>query len=426
MWTRTLISFGLGAALSTTATAALAHETCAAATRDSVVACALRASPRVRAEREELEAAAGRRTAAAPWFPQNPALSFSIARRAGTEGRSATTNYYAAFSQEIEVAGQRAARRRAAEADVAGRTQDVVAETRSVAARAYAAYFASLAAHDALAVAERLDKTGAQIAAVVRARADAGVASPLDADVAEAASLRIAQQKLAAEREANVADATLATLFGRDPTAGGVAASGALEPLAGSDALAASSSRVVRERPEVRALLADERAFAARADAFRRARFPTFTLQVYAQNDGYDEKVLGAGVVIPLALPQPLGRFYTGEIAEAEALSQRSAALADNATRELSRDLATSIAIYQSRRAEADLYTRARVTRAEQVLADIAKELEAGRLAARDALLAQQQLIDVLRGHIETRRELCLASVALALAANVPLEGAPR
>jgi cobalt-zinc-cadmium efflux system outer membrane protein len=56
----------------------------------------------------------------------------------------------------------------------------------------------------------------------------------------------------------------------------------------------------------------------------------------------------------------------------------------------------------------------------------MAAEVEAGRLAVRDAVVAQQQLMDVLRARVEARRALSVASVELALAAGVPLEGAPR
>lgn len=409
--------------------------TCEVVSRSNVAACAVTASASVLAEREGIAAATGRRTAAAPWFPGSPTLAVSGARRAANgEGQAAAFNYSATLAQEIEVAGQRASRRRAADADVAARTNDALATTRKVAARAYAAYFDALAARDALVVARRLEATGAQVAKVTRARADAGVTSAVDADVTDAASLRLVRDRLEAERLERVAVAGLAALLGREPGRGGVVANGELDALAGSDAIAASAAgqgaqgatQAPRDRPEVKALRDEQRSYEARAEAYRRARFPTLTLQVFAQNDGYDERVLGAGLVLPIPLPQPLGRTYAGEAAESEAIARQSAARAEQVARVLGADLAVAVATYETARAQLALYTPERIARTERVIADMAAEIEAGRLAVRDAVVAQQQLMDLLRSRVEARRSLALASVELALAAGVPLEGAPR
>lgn len=307
------------------------------------------------------------------------------------------------------------------------RSHEVVATSRRVAAYGYAAYFDVLAARDAAEVARRLEANANEVARVTRGRAEAGVASPLDAELAEVASLRVAQARIVAERELRTSFARLATLLGRDPTQGPVAVAGTLEPLNGVDALVpAPGDALARQRPEVRALASEQRAHDERAEAFRRARVPSLTLQVFAQNDGYNERVLGAGVSVPIPLPQPVGRFYTGEIREAEAQARQTAAESDLLARELTADLARAVAAYETRRAEAALYTKARVERAEQLLSEIGKEIEAGRLSVRDGLLAQQQLIDVLRGSVETRHALCAASVELALAAGVPLERGGR
>ena len=397
---------------------------CRAVDRSTVVGCALRGSPALRVERESIAAAEGRRTAAQPWFPSQPSLSLSAGRRVAANADA--VNWSAALSQEVAISGARESRRRAAEADVAARTHEATATSRGVAADAYAALFEALAGRDALAIARLLESTALSIHRVTKARAEAGVGSQLDAEVAEAASLGIVQSRMSAERQAATATAHLAVLLGLDPIREPPTASGDLEPLAGSDALADSASRPTQsaaERPEVKALLADERAAGLRSEALRRARIPTLTLQVFAQNDGFDERVLGGGVQVPLPLPEPIGRRLAGEIAEAEAASRSYAARAEVATRALSNELLAAALDYRSRRAELALYSRERVTRAEQLLGEIGREIEAGRLPVRDALVAQQQLIEVLRGYVAARRALCLASVDLARASGAPLEG---
>lgn len=404
---------------------------CTLVSRSNLAACAVRASARVAGDRQGVKAAEGRRAAAAPWFPSNPLVAVSAARRsANGEGQGPTVNWTASLAQEVEIAGQRASRRRAAEADLSARANDVVATTRNVAASAYVAYFDVLATRDSLALARRLEATGTQVARVTRARADAGVTSAVDAEVAEAASLRLARDRLEAERAHRVASAVLATLLGRDPrpsTADSVTVTGELEPLVGTDAVLASASKgAVVERPEMKALRDEERAHAARAEAFRRAAIPTVTVQLFAQNDGYNERVFGAGVVLPIPLPQPLGRTYVGEAAESEAFSRQTGSRAEHVARSLASDLAVAVAGYEAAKGQAALYTPEKITRTERVIADMATEIEAGRLAVRDAVVAQQHLMDLLRARVDARRALSVASVDVALAAGVPIESGTR
>lgn len=62
----------------------------------------------------------------------------------------------------------------------------------------------------------------------------------------------------------------------------------------------------------------------------------------------------------------------------------------------------------------------------ERSLRDLRAEVEAGRVAVRDAIAAQQTMIELLQSDVSQRRSLCIASVRLALALGVPLEGGAR
>jgi cobalt-zinc-cadmium efflux system outer membrane protein len=143
---------------------------------------------------------------------------------------------------------------------------------------------------------------------------------------------------------------------------------------------------------------------------------------VFVQNDGFNERVIGAEISLPIPLPQPVGRTYAGEIAEAEALSRRAKTEVEQARRDIRLDLANARAAFAAVRAQSDLYTTERLGRAEQSLRAITSEIEAGRLATRDAIVAQQALVEMLRMGLETRKNLAISSVDLAVAAGYPLE----
>jgi cobalt-zinc-cadmium efflux system outer membrane protein len=153
---------------------------------------------------------------------------------------------------------------------------------------------------------------------------------------------------------------------------------------------------------------------------------PNPTVSVFVQNDGFNERVIGLGVAVPIPLPAPVGRTYAGEIAEADALSQRAEIERSRVERELRLEIADATATYTAHRLAVEAMTPERMRRAEDSLRDLQVEIEAGRLGVREALVAQQTLIELLQTNIAQRRALCLASVDLARALGVPLEGGAR
>ncbi|MDI1446763.1 TolC family protein [Polyangium sp. 6x1] len=394
-------------------------------TRANLIPCALEASLTAKAERQGLDAAKGRQEAASPVLPSNPVLALSGARREAA-GQGPVVNWYVTLSQEIEIAGQRGARKRAADAEREAQEKAVAVTDRDVAAAAWRAYFEAIAAREEVRLFSLLEALTTRVATATRAAADKGLVSGIDADVADVAQARVVQDRIGAARRAEQTKAALLHAMGLDPRRE-VAIEGELAPIAGVEAFASKQDPTdVETRPEVQALEASGRAFEARASMYRRARVPNPTLSVFAQNDGFNERVFGVGLSMPIPLPQPVGRTYAGEIAESEALSRRARTEAERTRRELRLDVANALAAYASLRAQNDLYTAERLGRAEQSLRAIASEIEAGRLGPKDAIVSQQALVDLLRASFETRKQLALGSVDLALASGYPLErGAP-
>ncbi|HWL87152.1 MAG TPA: TolC family protein, partial [Polyangiaceae bacterium] len=397
-------------------------------TRATVVSCALRASPEVYGERAGLEGLEGRQTAAGVRLPSNPSLGLTLGRRqtaAGAAEASGTT-WGASLSQELEIAGQRGARLDEVGAEQRAQRQRIVAMQREAASAALAAYFDALAAKEERALTEHLANLARSLANLARGRADAGLGSAVEGELADAASVRLLQAQFTAERRVRTTAATLATLLGQDPTRGQVQVEGELAPLPVADAEPeALAGLALARRAEVAVAEAEREAQERRASVLRRSRIPNPTLSIFAQSDRADERVFGVGLSLPIPLPAPLGRTYAGEIAETEALAKRAGSEAVRVRRAVLLELATSAAAVTSRKQELALFDAARLARAEQALAAIAQELDARRLSVRDALLAQQTLVELLQANIEARRQLCLASAELARAAGIALEDSP-
>jgi cobalt-zinc-cadmium efflux system outer membrane protein len=390
--------------------------------RGNLVVCALAASPDLQVERELVGVLVGRRQAADTLLPSNPVLGLEAARRStpGT-ARAATFNWSASLSQELELAGQRGQRQRAAQSALEAQRLRLLARQRDAVAEAWSNYFEVIAARSQQQLGLRLLEAARRMAEVVRAKAEQGLIASVDADVASAAALHVQQRALAAERAEAVARARLAFSLGLDPQRPPEVA-GELRPLEGLPGVDLEASQAVGERPEVRAWNAERAALAARAEGLRRARIPNPSLSLFARQDGYGERVYGAGLSLPIPLPSPVGQLYAGEIAELEAQERQAEAERARVLARAGLELVQIRSSYRAHRAAVAAFDGALLERAERTLGDSGREIEAGRLSVRDALPAQEALIELLQAHLGELEAWCLASVELARALDLPLE----
>lgn len=185
-------------------------------------------------------------------------------------------------------------------------------------------------------------------------------------------------------------------------------------------ASAAFVSSSVARRAEVTAAVAEADAQRAKTALYERLRIPNPTFSVFARNDWINERLVGVGVAVPI--PIPGGRTYSGEIAQASALTARAETDAERMRRAVRLEVVNAAQVMSIRQRQLDLFEPQQVRKIEDTLRSIAEEIGARRLPLRDALITQQALIDYLFAHVEARRQLCFASVQLARVAGVALE----
>lgn len=391
-------------------------------TRATVVPCALARSLAVRAEQHAVEAARGREITARAALPSNPVLSVSLGVPTLGPDRSRLT-WSGSLAQEVEIGGQREARIEIARAEAKAELTRARLTEREIAEGALVAYFEAIAAREELALAGRLSQVAQALSAAASARAEQGLASPLDADVAYAGAMRLQQMRATAERRASAAAAAIAGALGLDPSRESLAVEGDLVPLRVAVAdPAALAEQAVSARAEIASAEILGAVNERRAALLRRARVPNLTVSIFAQNDSVNDRVVGGGLALPIPLPGPVGHMNAGEIAEATSLARRAETEAERLKRQVRVEVATAAQALASRQREVEAFDPKRLARALEGLTALGQELTRGSLSVRDALLAEQALIDLLEAHLEARRALCIASVELARAAGIALD----
>jgi len=396
---------------------------CSPVTRSNVVPCALAQSLETQSERAGLTAADGRRRAARTWLPSNPALSLNAGAPVGYGLRAGSLTWGVSLAQELEIGGQRGRRVDVAGAEHSAQSRRIVATAREVARAALVAYFDALAARERATLASRLGGLAQALNAYARSRLEVGLVSPVETSVAQAEAVRLSQLALEGELRFKEALLTLTSALGRDPALASVAIDGALEPLTMAELPTERLlTQALAERADAQVALAEQEVAAGRASVLRAARVPNPTVSVYYRKDWFEERVAGIGLSVPLPLPSPAGRTFSGEIAEADALARRAGSETQKLRRDVRLQVLRAKLNWDSRQRERALFTPESLSQAELGIDAISDALRAQKIAIRDALLSEQALVEFLLGGIEARHQLCLASVELAHAAGLALE----
>lgn len=391
--------------------------------RGAVVSCVLAEHPEVRAAEAGRDAAQGRKLGARTLLPSNPNVEVTAARRLGMWTGDRDVNVYGRLSQEVEVAGQRRKRMALADAEIVQAGRRIELTRRDLAAAALAAYFELLAAQEQQAMIGRISRSAETLVELARASEQTGLGSALHADVVVAAAVRVRRQRVEADRRVAAAGVVLGGLLGRDPAGPALVVEGELAPLAVAGELAELVEAALVGRAEIELAKSEREVFLRQVEVYRRVRVPNPSVVLFAQRDGFAERVLGGGVAFPIALPSPLGRTFAGEIAESKALARRAEAEVERWRRKVRTEVALGVQEVQARRAELALFEVERLRRSEGHLEALGQEMASGRISIREAVVLQQTLLEYLATHIEARLGLALASVELARAAGLLPEG---
>lgn len=388
---------------------------CTRVSRENIVACARTASLSAAGERAVLESFAGRELTARTLLPANPVVALGGGIPLDNDLGYRENTWSARLSQQIEIGGQRSVRKAIVARERAAQEEILVSAERRDVALGLQRYYDAIAARDAALLAVRSSELAKALRELTVSLASTGLGAPSDATLAEATAIALESAALAArarERQANVA---LATSLGSSTY---VEIDGDLAPWL----ISSTAGDPVERHPDVVAASQQRSAAAERARLLERSRVPSPTVGIAASNDWINERVVGLELSIPVPLPAPVGQTNRGAIDEALSLVSRADSDLEATRRRVRLELRDAEIELATREAQLALYDTSTLQAAERTLRAVTEEIAARRLRLHDAILMQRTLLDVLYAAIDARRQVCVASVTLALLRGQPFE----
>lgn len=386
----------------------------------AAVAEALERNPELKAARAELDVARGQLVKARSLNQYNPTIGGALGSREFDDGGS-DTQVSAEVSLEVEVAGQRSQRSKAATRRLDVVQANVEDAARLLKAEVKEAFYGAVYARERLRLASDVETLAGRLSNAAAARFRAGEAPKTEPNLSRIRHSQARSGLLTAERHYGDALRNLERLLGREP-AGAIVPAGDLRfaPAAIPDAVRLVE-RALEARPDLRAWAAEITRIDAEQALTQRLAVPNVTLGAFyedeAEADGSRDRIIGGGLTIPL----PLFDRQQGELAglagqRSQVEYQRqAAALAVRA------EVGSALRAYGSAAQSIATYEADTLDLIDESVRFIEVAYREGKSDLLELIVVQNDLADARAGYFESLYEGRLAEIALERAVGAEI-----
>lgn len=387
---------------------------------------AQRTSPELRAAREAVTAAAARERQAGAYL--NPVLAYG--REQTSRGGQTNAQDIVQLEQPVEIGGQRSARREAAGRRREGAEARLAAASAQLDLDVVRAYALAVAADQRARLADRTAAAFAEAQRVSDRRLEAGDVSGYAARRLRLEAARFAALRAAAALERRSARTLLGTLIGLPLAADDSLTLPAELPEVGPALPAATLDSLLgqagRDRPELRAALADAAALAADARLAAAERVPTLGLSAGYKGERVADPVQGSlsgfrGFVAGVSAPLPVFDRRGGAIGAAEADARRATADIEAARRRVAREVAEALDALRTAEAQRAALAPHVGEEARLVVRAVQASYAEGEITLVEWLDAVRAYLDAESTYLTLQAEVVVRRAALARAVGAPL-----
>ncbi len=146
-----------------------------------------------------------------------------------------------------------------------------------------------------------------------------------------------------------------------------------------------------------------------RHNEVRKQKIPNVSLGAFAQNDGFNERVVGGMLTIPIIL----WRDYGGESIISSSKIESSKEMKESVSRNIKQEVLFALTNFLALSEEINLYDQKKMDRAESDLKNLQEAIRFGKIRIIDAIHQQRILLQTKLNYLNTKSEFEVAQIEL-------------
>lgn len=153
-----------------------------------------------------------------------------------------------------------------------------------------------------------------------------------------------------------------------------------------------------------------------RHNEVRKQKIPNVSLGAFAQNDGFNERVVGGMLTVPLVI----WRDYEGESMISASKIETSKELKESVSRNVKQEVLFALTNYLTLSEEIQLYDENKMKRAEFDLKNLQEAIQFGKIKIIDAINHQRILLQTKLNYLNTKSEYEISQIELIRVLGLP------
>jgi outer membrane protein, heavy metal efflux system len=383
---------------------------------EEAVALARSVNPEYRALRADAEAARTALLSARLAGRFNPEIEGEVGRRneeaTNVDPARSHTDFEVGVSQEVEIAGQTAARRAVAELEITRQMLNAAWQERQIAAEIKGAFVRALAARDRLSLLREAERIRRHLESVTRERLEAGDVAGLELSLAEVELARSTSARTRGEEQYQASISELAKAIGISTDSPLVVDGYLITPAPVSQNLVVNALA----RPDLKEAQLEEKIFLGQAQRALAEGRPNITVGGGYRREETTTDIYFARIGIPL----PFWNKNKGEAArlthEADAVAARAESLRRSILLEVERD---SVGLTLARRRLAQLEPA--LQKANENLSLLEDARQEGLVSMAEYFFMQSASLEAREEFLEALEEANLAVIELERSSGTEL-----
>ncbi|TGM44186.1 TolC family protein [Leptospira levettii] len=385
--------------------------------------CIVNRHPDFRIEEIKLKEISGRKKIASYFFPSNPTFSGYVANRKGDTagpiiGSTLTTanNFQVMVNQEIYTNGKRELAIKIADEEFRAQVYRLESVKRSLEFEALKKLtrfrYLFLEKENSLSSLNLVK----ELKKVSKARINEGLSPGIDESLSEAEEIRIFKIWNLSQRQYENAKSELEVLLGFPFE---LTQLNVFQWKLPND-LPKDKSELVKiayqYRPEIFLTEKEIELALLRHNEVRKQKIPNVSLGAFAQNDGFNERVVGGMLTIPLIV----WRDYEGESIISSSKIDSSKELKESVSRNIKQEVLFALTNFITLAEEVKLYDENKLERAESDLNNLQEAIRFGKIKIIDAINQQRILLQTKLNYLSTKSEYEVSQIELIRVLGLP------